>query len=475
MKARPYPYEKRFAPFRRHIIGIADKAPTFLGSQKMIYADWITSGRMYWPIEEKFIHKVYPWVANPLSHASIGGDISKKVFAQVKGLIHKHLNARNHDRVLPLGPNNLRPLEAFKHILGMGYVDDGTDVRDKLHKGPLVFLTPGEHPQTYRIWEKTYTEIQMIPTHSNGAVAMEAFESMLQNVSNPQMLVVINACCEFTGNRFPYHSLAGLAHRYGAMVLVDFTTSAPYVDINMHPNDTEYLDAVLFSPQTFLGGPGGAAVLVFNENLIQLFSEKLVVNSAGISWKEDLPNTVDQIAQWNTDMVSVIRTGMAIELKESMGTHWMQQRIRGINSRVYEQLYGISGLCLLGGGDHDGLPVFCFALEGIHHELVVRLLADRFGIQASWVYAKEGYGPLEGATEFKGWTRVSFHPTTSNQEVLQVCYAIETIAAKGREWSKGYHRGDEGLEPKSPMGKALHTMVEDWFTLQRPQAHDNRF
>ena len=46
-------------------------------------------------------------------------------------------------------------------------------------------------------------------------------------------------------------------HRAGGVAFVDFAASAPYVDIDMHPADPEQrLDAVLWSPHKFLGGPG---------------------------------------------------------------------------------------------------------------------------------------------------------------------------------------------------------------------------
>ncbi len=54
-------------------------------------------------------------------------------------------------------------------------------------------------------------------------------------------------------------------HEYDGFCFIDFAASAPYVDINMHPEDPmERLDAIFFSPHKFLGGPGSSGVLVFN-------------------------------------------------------------------------------------------------------------------------------------------------------------------------------------------------------------------
>ena len=59
-------------------------------------------------------------------------------------------------------------------------------------------------------------------------------------------------------------------HDNGGLCFVDFACSAPYIDIDMHPEDLdERLDAIYFSPHKFLGGPGSSGVLIFNKDLYQ--------------------------------------------------------------------------------------------------------------------------------------------------------------------------------------------------------------
>ena len=76
------------------------------------------------------------------------------------------------------------------------------------------------------------------------------------------------ACSNVTGIQTPYHQLAKIMHQHGGICFVDFAASAPYVKIDMHPNDPlEKLDAILFSPHKFLGGPGTSGVLIFDKRL----------------------------------------------------------------------------------------------------------------------------------------------------------------------------------------------------------------
>ena len=49
--------EKYFDKFRQQIIGLNETFVTPYGEQKMIYADWTASGRLYRPIEEKLLRR----------------------------------------------------------------------------------------------------------------------------------------------------------------------------------------------------------------------------------------------------------------------------------------------------------------------------------------------------------------------------------------------------------------------------------
>lgn len=57
--------ETYFRPFREATIGTNFTVSTPFGQQRMIYADWTASGRLYAPIEQKMMEELGPFVANP--------------------------------------------------------------------------------------------------------------------------------------------------------------------------------------------------------------------------------------------------------------------------------------------------------------------------------------------------------------------------------------------------------------------------
>ena len=65
--------ERRFNQFRKNIIGVDTTFETPYGRKELIYADWIASGRLYGPIEDKIKNQFGPMVGNTHSEASETG------------------------------------------------------------------------------------------------------------------------------------------------------------------------------------------------------------------------------------------------------------------------------------------------------------------------------------------------------------------------------------------------------------------
>ena len=62
--------EKHFSKFKQNTIGDQLEFETPFGIKKMIYADWIASGRLYRPIEDKMTNIIGCNVGNKIGRAS---------------------------------------------------------------------------------------------------------------------------------------------------------------------------------------------------------------------------------------------------------------------------------------------------------------------------------------------------------------------------------------------------------------------
>ncbi|MDP3444479.1 MAG: aminotransferase class V-fold PLP-dependent enzyme, partial [Ignavibacteria bacterium] len=95
--------EKYFEHYRNNIIGINQTFSTPYGLKKIIYADWIASGRLYHPIEKIIEEKFYPFVGNTHSESSATGTTMTAAYHEAREIIKNHVNASNSDVLIFAG------------------------------------------------------------------------------------------------------------------------------------------------------------------------------------------------------------------------------------------------------------------------------------------------------------------------------------------------------------------------------------
>jgi selenocysteine lyase/cysteine desulfurase len=380
----------------------------------------------------------------------------------------------------------------FQRILGLKIpeqVKDQLSIRDE--DRPVVFVSHMEHHSNQTSWLETIATVEVIPCNEAGLFCMDHLEELLRKYKKREVKIAsVTSCSNVTGIKTPYHEVAKLMHLNNGLCFVDFACSAPYIDIDMHPEDPEEsLDAIFLSPHKFLGGPGSSGVLIFNKKLYN----NLVPDCPG-------GGTVDWTTPWGTHkyienieeredggtpgFLQVIRTSLAIRLKEKMGVKNILKREEELLTYVFERLEGEPEISILAGEHKERLGVISILIGDMHHDLAVKILNDRYGIQTRGGCSCAGtYGHYllgidheasdeiiskvtEGNYLLKpGWVRFSIHPTTTNAEIVFVCDSLIELANNYKEWSKDYvlNKGkfthlSEDLKPYSPL-------KPDWFDL----------
>jgi selenocysteine lyase/cysteine desulfurase len=299
----------------------------------------------------------------------------------------------------------------------------------------------------------------------------------------------ITSCSNVTGIKTPYHEVAKLMHQNSGVCFVDFACSGPYVPINMHPHDEEsYLDAIFFSPHKFLGGPGTSGVLVFNKNLYKN-SIPDCPGGGTVSWTNPwgehkyIDNIEDREDGGTPGFLQVIKTALAIQLKEKMGIDNILKREHELVEYVFESLGQNPNLVLLAQEHQDRLGVISFYIKDLHFNLGVKILNDKFGIQTRGGCSCAGtYGHYllhvdqETSNDLvcqitsgdlirkPGWIRMSIHPTTTSEEIEFVCNSINDLANNHKEWQVDYLYN--GKTNEFIHNKAINSekeMVANWF------------
>lgn len=456
--------ETYFAKFRANIVGIDSRFTGVDGeSKKVLYADWIASGRFYKPIEDKLSKEIGPFVSNPHSYTSYTGQNITHAYNEARSIIRGHVNASENDALVSIGTGMTGALMRFQEILGIKHKNKVyADERQR----PVVFISHMEHHSNHVSWQETAADVVLLPPGPENLVDPTALESALKVYADREPKIgAFTACSNVTGIITPYHDLAEIMHRHGGICFVDFAASAPYVDIDMHPADpARRLDAICFSPHKFLGGPGGSGILVFDKSLHS--GVPTIPGGGNVKWTNPkgefgYASDVEVMEDGGTPgFMQTIRVALAIRLKEQMDPAKMKEREMELLTRAFEEFSSIPGVDIVGGTDLS-LPrigALPFNIEGLHYNLVVRLLNDYFGIQVrgGWScastychylfdmtddFSSELTRGIENSdmTGKPGWVRVSLHPTMTDEELDEIISAVRQVAEQGEEWAKDYY------------------------------------
>ncbi len=248
-----------FEKFRKKTIGYDLEFQTPYGKKKMVYADWIASGRLYAPIEDKIANVFGPYIGNTHTETSETGTLMTKAYHYAQKMIKKHVNAGENDVIITTGFGMTAAIVKFQRILGLktcGKISR-TGCLDEKEK-PVVFVSHMEHHSNHTSWFETVAEVVQVPPGDDLLVDLNKLQELLEKYKDRQLKIgSFTSCSNVTGVFTSYHEMAALMHEYGGLCFVDFAASAPYENIDMHPEDPKQkLDAIFFSPHKFLGGPG---------------------------------------------------------------------------------------------------------------------------------------------------------------------------------------------------------------------------
>jgi selenocysteine lyase/cysteine desulfurase len=486
--------EQYFKPFRENIIGQNQFFDAPMGNKRIIYADWTASGRLYRPIEDRILRDFAPFVANTHTETNVCGTLMTLAYHKARDIIKQHVNAAPTDCIVNYGSGMTGVINKFQRILGLKVPEKRrNDFVIEEKDRPIVFLTHMEHHSNQTSWIETICDVEVIAPNTEGLVDLEHFDFLLKKYQNrPIKIAAITACSNVTGIETPYYEMASMIHQEGGLCFVDFACSAPYVKIDMHPPQYSdgFLDAIYFSPHKFLGGPGTSGVLIFNS---RLYDNKIPDNPGGgtVKWTDpwqghEFVDDIEEREDGGTPpFLQTIRTALSVKLKEEMGIENIMKREEELVGLIFNQLRNVKNLHILASEHQHRLGVVSFYIENLHFNLGVKLLNDKFGVQVRGGCSCAGtYGHylLEvnqhvsrvltaqiskgDLTNKPGWIRMSIHPTMTDDEVVEICEAIESLAQNHREWALDYVYNVKSNEfSHKTFVDDTHGMVDRWFEI----------
>lgn len=457
--------ESYFHQYRHNTVGHDQTFTTCMGSQRLLYADWAASGRLYLPVEERLTRVFGPLVGNTHSQSNATGGAMTRAYKTAREIIKSHVNADEDDILICTGAGMTSAVNKLQRILEIRIPEclKQKTIRNE-NSRPIVILTHMEHHSNQISWLETAADVVCINPDSRGFVDLDNLKGILKKYSNRKFKIgSFTACSNVTGIKTPYYKMARIMHENGGFCFVDFSASAPYVNINMHPTDPmEKLDGIFFSPHKFLGGPGTPGILIFDS---KLYPNHIPDCPGGgtVKWtnpwgeRSYYSNPEMREDGGTPGFMQTIKAALSIELKNKMGIENIKAREKELLSILFPMLSSIDRVHILGENIKDRLGIISFYMEEVHYNLIVKILNDCYGIQTRGGCSCAGtYGHYllninrklsktisdkidSGDLSLKpGWVRISIHPTMTDEDMYRICNAIWEISRNIKKHERDY-------------------------------------
>ena len=352
--------------------------------------------------------------ANPLRGLYPLSVEATDIYEQARETVRDFIGARSA-REIVFTRNTTESLNLVAYSYGLTHVKAGDEV--------LVSIM--EHHSDLLPWQmvcrQTGAELKFIECAPDGSVDLQQIESL---ITERTKIVAMTQVSNVLGRKYPVKEVAAMAHKKGAVMVVDGAQSTPHMPVNVQELGADFF---AFSGHKVYG-PMGIGVLYGREELLNAMPPFLTggemiesVTRDGAVFAE-LPHKFEAGTVNAADAVGL---HAAIDYVKSIGFTAMHQQEVALTRRAMDAIGEMPHVHVLGSEkpeEHCG--IITFTVDGVHpHDISEILASDGVAIRAGHHCAQ----PLLAYLKHPSTARASLAFYNTESEVDRLLDSISTL------------------------------------------------
>lgn len=299
-------------------------------------------------------------------------------------------------------------------------------INGTIHRGDHVISTDCEHNSVlrplYRLEEERGVELDFVPADRQGRVDYSDFERLMRPHTRA---VVCTHCSNLTGNVMDLARISDIAHRHGALLLVDASQTAGTVPIHM---EALGVDVLCFTGHKGLMGPQGTGGLCIRPG-VEIAPWK--VGGSGVhSYDRHQPMEYPTRLEAGTlNSHGIAGLSAALDVILERGVEDIQRAEHALMQRFYEGVRDIPGVTVYGDfSAPERCAIVALNIRDYDSSAVSDELTVTYGIATRpGAHCAPRMHKALGTTE-QGAVRFSFSCYNREQEVDAAIAAVRAIA-----------------------------------------------
>lgn len=352
--------------------------------------------------------------ANPLRGLYPLSVAATDAYENARAAVRRFLNAKSTSEIV-FTRNTTEGLNLAAYSYGLSHIRAGDEV--------VVSIL--EHHSDLLPWQmvcrQTGAALKFLECEPDGSLDLNKAETV---ITDKTKLVAVTHVSNVIGRVNPIRQLAGIAHRHGAVIVVDGAQSTPHIPVDVQALDADFL---AFSGHKVYG-PMGIGVLYGKRALLEEMPPFLTggemiesVTREGAVFAE-LPHKFEA-GTVNAAGAAGLRA--AIEYVESVGFDAMHRQELALTQRTLTGMADMPHIHVIGSDraeEHNGIVTF--TVEGVHpHDVSEILACDGVDVRAGHHCAQ----PLLQHLGYSATVRASFAFYNTENEVDRLLQSLSTI------------------------------------------------